>query len=82
MDKVRLLPNTKNSVLWRRRHVQQKLHEASNTIDKVAVQRRAIDRRLRGVEILPKMEAGAILSLPGGNGIDAEDSAEVESSEH
>ena len=62
MDKVRLLPNTKNSVFWRRRHVQQKLHEASNTIDKVAVQRRAIDRRLRGVEILPKMEAGAILT--------------------
>ena len=33
-------------------------------------------------EILPEMEAGAILSLPGGNGLDAEDSAEVESSEH
>jgi hypothetical protein len=39
---------------------QQKLHEASNTIDKVSVRRRAIDRRLRGVEILPEMEAGAI----------------------
>ena len=53
--------------------VQQKLHEASNTIDKVSVRRRAIDRRLRGVEILPEMEAGAILSLPGGNGFDAEE---------
>jgi len=42
--------------------VQQKLHEASNTIDKVSVRRRAIDRRLRGVEILPEMEAGAILT--------------------
>jgi hypothetical protein len=59
VDKVCLLPNTKNSVLWRRRHLQQKLHEASNTIDKVGVRRRAIDRRLRGVEILPEMEAGA-----------------------
>ena len=62
--------------------VQQKLHEASNTIDKVSVRRRAIDRKLRGVEILPEMEAGAILSLPGVNGLDAEDSAEVESPEH
>jgi hypothetical protein len=52
------------------------------TIDKVAVRRRAIDRRLRGVEIFPEMEARAILSLPGGNGLDAEDSAEVKSSEH
>jgi DNA recombination protein RmuC len=40
--------------------VQQKLHEATNTIDKVSVRRRAIDRKLRGVEILPEMEAGAI----------------------
>ena len=62
--------------------VQQKLHEASNTIDKVSVRRRAIDRRLRGVEILPEMEAGAILSLPGGNGFDSEDLAETDNSEH
>jgi DNA recombination protein RmuC len=62
--------------------VQQKLHEASNTIDKVSVRRRAIDRRLRGVEILPEMEAGAILSLPGGNGFDAEDSVDADASEH
>jgi DNA recombination protein RmuC len=62
--------------------VQQKLHEASNTIDKVSVRRRAIDRRLRGVEILPEMEAEAILSLPGGNGFDAEDSADADSPEH
>jgi DNA recombination protein RmuC len=62
--------------------VQQKLHEASNTIDKVSVRRRAIDRKLRGVEILPEMEAGAILSLPGGNGLDADDSADADSPEH
>lgn len=61
--------------------VQQKLHEASNTIDKVSVRRRAIDRKLRGVEILPEMEAGAILSLPGKNGFDADDSTEVDSLE-
>jgi DNA recombination protein RmuC len=62
--------------------VQQKLHEASDTIDKVSVRRRAIDRRLRGVEILPEMEAGAILSLPGGNGFDAEDSVDADSPKH
>ena len=62
--------------------VQQKLHEASSTIDMVSVRRRAIDRKLRGVEILPEMEAGAILSLPGGNGLEPEDSVDVESSRH
>ena len=62
--------------------VQQKLHEASNTIDKVSVRRRAIDRRLRGVEILPEMEAGAILSLPAVNGFDSEESAEADNPEH
>ena len=62
--------------------VQQKLHEASNTIDKVSVRRRAIDRKLRSVEILPEMEAGAILSLPGANGFDAEDAAEADGPEH
>jgi DNA recombination protein RmuC len=57
--------------------VLDKVHEASNTIDKVSVRRRAIDRKLRGVEILPEMEAGAILSFPGGNGFDADDSADA-----
>lgn len=61
--------------------VQQKLHEASNTIDKVSVRRRAIDRKLRGVEILPVMEAGAVLSLPGGNGFDSEELAEPDNSD-
>jgi hypothetical protein len=37
---------------------------------------------LRGVEILPEMEAGAILSFPGGNGFDADDSAEADGLEH
>jgi hypothetical protein len=34
------------------------------------------------VEILPEMEAGAILSLPGGNGFNPDDSAESDSPEH
>jgi DNA recombination protein RmuC len=61
--------------------VQLKLHEASTTIDKVSVRRRAIDRKLRGVEILPEMEAGTILNLPGANGNDANDSAEADISD-
>lgn len=62
--------------------VQQKLHEASNTIDKVSVRRRAIDRKLRNVEVLPEMEATAILSGPVGDGIDVDDTADADRSEH
>jgi DNA recombination protein RmuC len=63
--------------------VQQKLQEASTTIDKVSVRRRAIDRKLRGVEILPEMETDAILSLPAGGSLELEDSiVEVEGSRH
>lgn len=61
--------------------VQQKLHEASNTIDKVSVRRRAIDRSLRGVEILPEMQAGAILNLPDGNGLDAQSPLDSDTTE-
>lgn len=43
--------------------VQKKLQEASNTIDAVAKRRRAIDRKLREVEILPELEAKALLDL-------------------
>jgi DNA recombination protein RmuC len=60
--------------------VQHKLHEASNTIERVSVRKRAIDRKLRGVEILPELEAGAILSLPGGEEFDADDLANVHDS--
>ena len=62
--------------------VQQKLHEASNTIDKVSVSAACDCRKLRGVEILPEMEAGEILSLPVGNGFDVDDSADADSPEH
>ncbi len=61
--------------------VQQKLHEASNTIDKVSARRRAIDRKLRTVEVLPELDAGAILNLSGSNGFDL-DEGEANSSEH
>src|SRR5258708_1325200 len=44
--------------------VQKKLQEASNTIDDVAVRRRQIDRKLRSVEVLPEMEAEALLAVP------------------
>jgi DNA recombination protein RmuC len=43
--------------------VQKKLQEASNTIDDVATRRRAIDRKLRGVEVLPELVATGILDL-------------------
>jgi hypothetical protein len=37
-----------------------------------------MDRKLRGVEILPEMKAGAILSLSAGNGFDADESAHAD----
>lgn len=43
--------------------VQKKLQEASTTIDEVAKRRRAMDRKLRSVEILPEMEANALLEV-------------------
>ena len=43
--------------------VQNKLQEASRTIDSVAVRHRAIDRKLRGVEMLPELEAENLLEL-------------------
>jgi len=48
--------------------VQKKLQEATNTIDAVAVRRRAIDRKLRTVEVLPELEAKALLGLTTNNG--------------
>jgi DNA recombination protein RmuC len=44
--------------------VQKKLQEATNTIDAAGVRRRAIDRTLREVEVLPEVEAKALLGLP------------------
>lgn len=50
--------------------VQKKLSEASNTIDKVGVRTRAIERNLRTVEELPSSEQS---SLPFDDGVDLED---------
>ncbi len=46
--------------------VQKKLQEASSTIDEVAKRRRAIDRKLRSVEVLPEMETEALLAIAPG----------------
>jgi DNA recombination protein RmuC len=59
--------------------VQRKLQEASSTIDEVAKRRRAMDRKLRSVEILPEMEANALLEvahLEGPEQAEADDSSE------
>ncbi|MCS3731449.1 DNA recombination protein RmuC [Bradyrhizobium betae] len=44
--------------------VQKKLQEASNTIDGVSIRKRAIDRKLRSVEMLPEIEVTALLATP------------------
>jgi hypothetical protein len=44
----------------------------------LTIARRAIDRKLKAVEVLPEMEAGAILSLPGVNGLDSEESSDAD----
>jgi len=44
--------------------VHKKLHEATDTLETVAARRRAIDRKLRGIESLPESEARLLLSLP------------------
>jgi len=62
--------------------VQQKLHEASTTIEKVSVRKRAIDRKLRGVEILPEMAATEILSLPGRSEMEDDESADISDSQN
>jgi hypothetical protein len=43
--------------------VQKKLQEASNTIDDVSKRRKAIDRKLRSVEVLPEMQAEELLAV-------------------
>jgi len=45
-------------------HVQKKLLEASNVIDKAATRSRAIERKLRTVQELPATEAAALLGGP------------------
>jgi DNA recombination protein RmuC len=51
--------------------VQTKLRQASDTIDKVGVRSRAIERQLRTVESLP--EASETAALPFDDGVQIED---------
>jgi len=53
--------------------VQTKLRQASETIDKVGVRSRAIERQLRGVEQLPEPSSEA---LPFDDGVQIEDLVE------
>jgi len=55
--------------------VQRKLTEASNTIDKVGIRTRAIERNLRDVEALPDPKQNN--ELPFDDGIDIEDFVEM-----
>jgi DNA recombination protein RmuC len=43
--------------------VHKKLEEAQQVVEDAGVRRRAMDRKLRGVEILPEAEASALLEL-------------------
>jgi DNA recombination protein RmuC len=43
--------------------VQKKLNEASNQIESVSRRKRAIDRKLRGIEQIPELEAEELLQL-------------------
>ena len=53
--------------------VSKKLREAQTVVDEEAgVRRRAIDRRLRGLEVLPEIEAAAVLELDHADEIDAD----------
>ena len=56
--------------------VRRKLQEAEHHIDKVAVRKRAIDRKLRGVQELPEGEAQGLLGLAPG-----EEAADLEAEE-
>jgi DNA recombination protein RmuC len=59
--------------------VQQKLGEASSQIDKVSVRKRALDRKLRGVQQLPDHEALRLLQIEeSGDRLEAEFDAAAE----
>jgi DNA recombination protein RmuC len=58
--------------------VQKKLQEATNTIDAAGVRRRAIDRTLRDIEVLPELEAKSLLGLPVADGSEANLGAEID----
>jgi DNA recombination protein RmuC len=45
--------------------VHKKLGEAQNVVEQAGTRRRAVDRKLRGVEALPDAAAGALLAITG-----------------
>jgi DNA recombination protein RmuC len=54
--------------------VSKKLQDAQNVIDvEVGRRRRAMDRKLQGVEVLPETEAVAVLELDGSEDLSAEE---------
>jgi DNA recombination protein RmuC len=55
---------------------QKKLQEASNEIDRAGVRSRAIERKLRTVQELPKEQAGGLLGDVMDNTTSVEDVAE------
>jgi DNA recombination protein RmuC len=56
--------------------VSRKLREAQTVVDEEAgVRRRAIDRKLRGLEVLPEIEAAAVLDLDHVEELDADQEA-------
>jgi DNA recombination protein RmuC len=53
--------------------VSRKLREAQTVVDEEAgVRRRAIDRKLRGLEVLPEIEAATVLELDRVEELDAD----------
>jgi DNA recombination protein RmuC len=43
--------------------VQKKLEEAQKVVEDAGIRRRAMDRKLRNVEVLPEAEAATLLAL-------------------
>lgn len=57
--------------------VQKKLGEAQSAVESAGVRRRAVDRRLRGVESLPEADAADILAIAAHSAVtDAQDEAD------
>lgn len=46
--------------------VNKKLDEAQKVVEEAGIRRRAMDRKLRGVEVLPEIAAAELLASPPG----------------
>src|ERR1700739_2851506 len=57
--------------------VHKKLEEAQKVVEEAGVRRRAMDRKLRSIEVLPEVEASALLQLAAVPGSFIEDQREV-----